>query len=83
MRELVRACGADLRARHGAHSIGVGRKVVDGRRTDDLAVIFYVDDKGGGGEPIPATITFTPAGQDGPVELTTDVVETPPTDPAG
>ena len=46
MRELVRARGAELRARYGAHSIGVGRKVVDGRRTDELAVIFYVEDAG-------------------------------------
>ncbi|MGH9271511.1 MAG: hypothetical protein ACRDZ2_09570 [Ilumatobacteraceae bacterium] len=83
LRELVRARGDELRARHGAHSIGVGRKVVDGRRIDQLAVIFYVDDKGAGGEPIPATISFTPAGQAGPVTLCTDVVETPRTDPAG
>lgn len=83
MRELVRACGAELRARHGAHSIGVGRKVIDGRRTDELAVIFYVDDKAAGDEPIPATITFTPSGRASAVELPTDVVETPPTNPAG
>ena len=83
MRELVRAHGAELRARYGAHSIGVGRKVVDGRRTDELAVIFYVDDAGACDEPIPTTIPFTPAGHDGPVELATEVVETPPTDPAG
>ncbi len=43
----------------------------------------YVDDAGACHEPIPTTIPFTPAGHDGPVELATEVVATPPTDPAG
>ena len=34
-------------------------------------------------EPVPATIEFTPAGNDRSVELRTDVVETPVVEPEG
>jgi hypothetical protein len=78
MRDFVRSRGAELRQRFGAHSIGVGRKRIGGRRTDDLAVIFYVTAKAAGVEPVPATISYTPPGHDQPVELLTDVVEAPP-----
>jgi hypothetical protein len=54
---------------------------VAGKRTDTLAVIFYVERKGHVPEPIPATIAFTPSGQTAPIELPTDVVETPSVEP--
>ena len=53
------------------------------RQTDELALIVYVTHKGAGPETVPATIEFTPAGRDRPVELATDVVETPPVEPEG
>jgi hypothetical protein len=73
--------GAELRRRFGAHSIGIGRKRVAGRQTDQLALIVYVTRKGAGPEAVPATIAFTPTGCDHPVELAIDVVETPPVEP--
>jgi hypothetical protein len=54
---------------------------VGDRQTDELALIVYVARKGEGPEAVPATIEFTPAGGDRPVELATDVVETPPVEP--
>jgi hypothetical protein len=54
---------------------------VGNRRTDELALIVYVERKGAGSEAVPATIKFTPTGHKGPVELATDVVETPPVEP--
>jgi hypothetical protein len=74
----VRARGAELRERFGAHSIGIGRKHVGGKRTDSLALIFYVQHKGDARVPIPITIAFTPSGHGSSVALPTDVVETPP-----
>lgn len=47
------------------------------RRTDRLALVFYVERKGAGPEPVPPAIEFVPAGADRPVALPTDVVETP------
>jgi hypothetical protein len=44
--------------------------------------VLYVERKGEGAEPVPPTIPFTPAGGD-PVELLTDVVETPRVEPEG
>jgi hypothetical protein len=56
---------------------------VGGRDTDELALIVYVARKGEGPEAVPATIEFTPAGHDVPVELATDVIEAPPVEPEG
>jgi hypothetical protein len=56
---------------------------VGDRHTDELALIVYVARKGEGPEAVPPTIEFTPAGHDVPVELATDVVETPPVEPEG
>jgi hypothetical protein len=50
---------------------------VGDRRTNELALIVYVARKGEG----PATIEFTPAGDDCSVKLATDVVETPVVEP--
>lgn len=53
------------------------------RHTDELALIVYVARKGEGPEAVPPTIEFTPVGHDVPVELATDVVESPPVEPEG
>lgn len=83
LRELVRARGAQLRARYGAHGIGVGRKHAGGAATGRLAVVFYVARKGAGPEPVPEVIEFVPEGEERPVALLTDVVETPAPEPEG
>jgi len=54
---------------------------VSGRPIDELALIFYVAQKGQAAEAVPPSIEFTPEGEDRPVELLTDVVETPPVEP--
>jgi hypothetical protein len=63
--------------------VGIGRKRIRDRPTDELALIFYVERKGEGSEPVPATIEFAPSGRGEPVVLATDVVETPPVQPEG
>ena len=64
--------------------MGVGlNSPLSDRHTDKLALILYVERKGEGREAVPATIEFTPAGHGRPVELATDVVETPPVEPEG
>ncbi len=78
LKELKRSRGRQLRRQYGAHSLGIGWKRVDGRKTDDLALVFYVERKGTGPEPVPAVIAFTPPGSDDQVLLQTDVVESPP-----
>lgn len=76
LQELKRSRGEQLRRRYGAHSLGIGWKRVGGRKTDDLALIFYVERKGTGS--IPEEIEFVPPGSDQQVRLRTDVVESPP-----
>ncbi len=81
MQELKRSRGKELRQRHGAHAMGIGRKRAAGKRTDELALIFYVEHKTSGDpsvEPVPAEIAFTPRGSDEAVLLKTDVVESAP-----
>ena len=82
LREFKEAYGKELCARHGAHSIGIGLKQVAGKRTDQLALLFYVSDKQAIGqlptEAIPPSFKFTPAGMNREVELATDVIESPP-----
>lgn len=39
--------------------------------------MFYVERKDSGAEPVPPVIEFFPAEASGPVELPTDVVESP------
>jgi len=39
--------------------------------------VFYVERKDSAAEPVPPVIEFVPAGASRPVELPTDVVETP------
>ena len=82
LREFKKAHGRELVHRYGAHAVGIGRKRTGGEKTDQIALIFYVARKGSGPaperEPIPETISFIPSGMSEPVQLVTDVVETPP-----
>ena len=81
LREFKKTHGRELLIRHGAHSMGIGWKEINGKETDQMALIFYVKEKQSEEdldvEPIPSTIIFTPADSDAPVILKTDVVETP------
>ncbi|MGH6897533.1 MAG: hypothetical protein ACREJ5_13465 [Geminicoccaceae bacterium] len=81
LREFKEMHGWDLMRRYGAHSLGIGWRRESGRKTDELALVFYVERKDSSeptaAPPIPPTFTFTPSGSDEPVELPTDVVQTP------
>jgi hypothetical protein len=82
LREFKKTHGRELLERYGAHSIGIGWKRVAGEKTDQLALIFYVERKSPtdklATEPVPPSITFVPSDSDKPVLLETDVVETAP-----
>lgn len=82
LREFKSNHGRELQRQCGAHSIGIGWKKVGGKKTDQLALIFYVESKGSpekiGIEPVPPTIAFTPSNADKPVYLMTDVIESVP-----
>ena len=78
LQQLKRSEGRELQRRHGAHALGIGWKRVGGTKTDDLALIFYVERKSTGPEPVPDEIAFTPPGADRQVLLRTDVVESAP-----
>lgn len=75
----------ELCDRYGAHSVGIGRKRVAGRKSERLALIFYVarkaDDLPPGIEAVPPTITCRPDGGGEAVTFPTDVVETEPAQP--
>jgi hypothetical protein len=81
LREFKKAHGWDLMRRYGAHGLGIGWKRENGRKTNQLALVFYVDrnstEDRAAGPTIPPAFTFTPADADAPVSLPTDVVETP------
>jgi hypothetical protein len=81
LRQFKDAHGWKLMQRYGAHGLGIGWKREKGRKTDQLALIFYVDRRRvspqAGAPPIPPAFTFTPEGSNASVELPTDVVETP------
>lgn len=82
IREFKEVHGRELLHRYGAHAVGIGWKRVGCEKTDEVALIFYVEQKRPEGEletePIPATISFLPSGMDEPVVLVTDIIETPP-----
>lgn len=76
----------------GAHSVGIGRKVVDGEPTDKLSLRVYVGRKQpasalSGDQLVPETVRFMSRGAGREVRITTDVIETPPptfeADPTG
>ncbi len=73
----------ELLARWGAHSMGIGRKIVDGKVTDRLALRVYVakkrrSDELAPRERIPETISFLPQGSKQRRQIYTDVIEAPP-----
>jgi hypothetical protein len=71
----------DWVARLGAHSVGIGRKVVKGKPTGTLALRFYVDRKQPlsrlSAEPVPETVRLLSRTEAKDVRLATDVIETP------
>ncbi len=71
----------DWVARLGAHSVGIGRKEVKGKRTGALALLVYVDRKQPlarlSAEPVPTTVTFQSRKEAKELRLATDVIETP------
>src|ERR1700733_581036 len=50
IRAVKRAAAARLHAIRGVHSVGVGFKVVGGKKTDELAITVFVDKKKKPGE---------------------------------
>lgn len=69
--------------RLGAHSVGIGRKEAGGKRTNTLALLFYLSRKRSvaqlsGRQRIPASVTFFSRIANRQVRLPTDVIETPP-----
>ena len=82
LRELKSDRGENLRRQYGAHAIGIGWKKVEGKKTDQLALTFYVERKRPPDrlerEQIPPQIAFTPSDSGEPVLLLTDVVESAP-----
>lgn len=70
--------GEELRKRYGAHGIGIGRRTINGSKTNDLALVFYVESKSS--EPatkIPDSFTFQPSGTHEMIRIMTQIVETP------
>ena len=71
----------DRLRRLGAHSVGIGRKEVEGKRSDTLALLFYVESKQSlsrlAAEPVPESVSFVSRKEKREVRLPTDVIETP------
>lgn len=76
-----KATNRDLRARYGAHAWGIGRKEVNGRRTDELVLRFYVERKQPeaalGSMLVPKQIEFTSPATGRVFTLGTDVIVRP------
>jgi hypothetical protein len=72
---------ADWLGRLGAHSVGIGRKEVQGKRTNTLALLFYVERKQPlavlSAELVPDSVGFLSRKEKRDVRLPTDVIETP------
>lgn len=69
--------------RYGAHALGIGRKVVAGAPTEQLAVRFYVAAKVPPAQlpperRIPGSFHFIPPGEEQGVNVPTDVIESAP-----
>lgn len=45
IRTIKRAAATRLHAIPGVHAVGVGHKVVGGKKTDELAIAVFVDEK--------------------------------------
>jgi hypothetical protein len=73
----------ELKASFDAHAVGIGRKIVNGRATDQLALRVYVTAKRplaqlSPEEEVPEEFTFRSLGEEDEVAIATDVIETPP-----
>lgn len=69
--------------RFGAHAVGIGRKVTQGQKTDQLCLRFYVAKKRpieslNMAERIPESFSFRPRQSEQEVRIITDVIEAPP-----
>ena len=67
----------------GAHSVGIGRKCVHGKATDQLCIRYYVSRKRpagrlSSGERIPESVEFFSRKKGKTVRLATDIIESPP-----
>lgn len=70
--------GEELRTQYGAHALGIGWKLIDGVKTDELALVFYV--RSATVEPastIPPYFEFERASDGTSVFIPTTVRETP------
>lgn len=73
----------ELTAGFGAHAVGIGRKIVNGRPINQLALRVYVTAKRPREqltveEEVPQEFTFLSLGEGDEVAIVTDVIETPP-----
>jgi endonuclease G len=74
MERFIRTKGKDFLAQPNVTSVGIGYKVVAGKRTNELAIQFAVDEKVArpetlGSSPLPSTVSFEG------MEFPTDVVQ--------
>jgi hypothetical protein len=73
----------ELKAGLAAHAVGIGRKIVNGKPTDQLALRVYVAAKRplaqlSPEEEVPEQFTFFSLAEEAEVAVVTDVIETPP-----
>jgi hypothetical protein len=79
LRALKQERGHELRRRHGAHAVGIGRRRSDGHPALLLYVAPADEDAPAASEPVPEEVEFTPPGHREAVRLPVDVVlSTPP-----
>ncbi len=70
----------------GAHSVGIGRKVVNGKATDEVAIRYYVDKKQTQSElsskrAIPEKISYFSRIRNRQTVILTDIIESPRPEP--
>jgi hypothetical protein len=83
LRELKASLGMDWVRRRGAHAMGIGRKIVNGKKTNTLALRVYVAEKRRlatlrADELVPSEVRFLSRKGARESTLPTDVIETPP-----
>jgi hypothetical protein len=77
--EFKKLRGEELRSRYGAHALGIGWRRIDGVKTDELALVFYVVSSST--EPassIPQSFEYLSEGKSVPVQIPTNVIESVP-----
>lgn len=83
LRELKASLGMDWVRRRGAHAMGIGRKLVNGKKTNALALRVYVAEKRplatlGADELVPSEVRFLSRKGARESTLPTDVIQTLP-----